>query len=165
MRFLVPFILVLSSNLFASEANDILGFWFISQSPSQRVGIAEIAEKDGKFYANAFAYRDKRSTKPRDIKNPDPSLRNRTLSEVILIYGLVFDGESWVEGKIYNPENGKSYHLSGKLSKDRQSLMWRASIDKTGVLGKNIVWKKINDPSEYTSFQCPRPVLEANIPK
>ena len=164
MRFFIPLIL-LSSNLFALEAGDILGFWFISQSPSERVGIAEIAQKDGKFYANAFAYRDKRSSKPRDEKNPDPNLRHRTLSEVILIYGLKFDGESWGEGKIYNPENGKCYHLKGKLSEDGQSLMWRASMDKGGVLGRNIIWKKINDPTEYKHFQLPRKTLEANIPQ
>ena len=164
MRFFLPLIL-LSSNLFAVEPQDILGFWFISQSPSGRVGVAEIAQKDEQFYANAFAYRDKRSSKPRDEKNPNPNLRHRTLSEVILIYGLCFDGESWSEGKIYNPENGKSYHLKGKLSEDKQSLTWRASMDKSGVLGRTIIWKKINDPTEYQHFQLPRNILEANIPK
>ncbi|MGL5722754.1 MAG: DUF2147 domain-containing protein [Brevinema sp.] len=163
MRFFILFIL-LSANLHAVEASDIMGFWFISRSPSPRVGVAEIAQKDEKFYANAFAYRDKRTTNPLDEKNPNPDLRHRPLSEVVLIHGLEFDGENWINGRIYNPENGKFYHLKGSLSEDKQSITWRASIDKLGVLGRNVVWQKLDDPSEYKHFQLPKERIEANIP-
>ncbi|MGL5255238.1 MAG: DUF2147 domain-containing protein [Brevinema sp.] len=157
-------LILLSTNLYAVEASDILGFWFISRSPSERVGVAEIFEKDGRYYANAFAYRDKRKSEPRDVKNPNADLRHRLLSEVILIYNLKFDGETWADGRIYNPENGKSYYLKGTISDDKDSLIWRASIDRHGVFGRNIIWKKLPNPEEYKYLQLPKSTLEANIP-
>ena len=50
-----------------------------------------------------------------DANNTSPALRSRPLLGVPLLQGLTRDGESW-KGKIYNPEDGKTYDGSLTLS-------------------------------------------------
>jgi uncharacterized protein (DUF2147 family) len=47
---------------------------------------------------------------PRDARNPDPSLANRPLVGLPMIYGFrrAANGH-WTGGKIYNPNDGKTY--------------------------------------------------------
>ena len=43
-----------------------------------------------------------------DVNNPDPSLRDRPILGLPILYGFEEDGNQW-DGTIYNPEDGKSY--------------------------------------------------------
>lgn len=47
-----------------------------------------------------------------DVNNPDPSLQNRSLVGIRMIYDMVPDGDRY-SGKLYNYTNGKTY--SGTL--------------------------------------------------
>jgi uncharacterized protein (DUF2147 family) len=49
----------------------------------------------------------------RDIRNPDPGLRNRTILGLPVLSGFVpyFDG-SYVGGSAYDPKSGRSYRAS-----------------------------------------------------
>ena len=51
----------------------------------------------------------------RDVNNISSALRNRPLIGVQLLLGLAKDGDHWV-GKIYNPDDGKTYDGSLTLS-------------------------------------------------
>ncbi len=53
---------------------------------------------------------------PRDKKNPDPSLRNKPLLGLPIFYNFSYYGENrWKKGKVYNPENGKTYKAKLKM--------------------------------------------------
>jgi uncharacterized protein (DUF2147 family) len=45
---------------------------------------------------------------PVDKNNPDPKLRGRLLSQIYILSSFVDKGKQW-EGRIYDPNNGKSY--------------------------------------------------------
>lgn len=50
----------------------------------------------------------------RDAANADPALRQRPLMGVPVLLGLTRKGELW-QGKMYNPEDGKTYDGSFSL--------------------------------------------------
>ncbi len=60
----------------------------------------------------------------RDVYNPDPKLRKRTLLGTPLLSGFQKDGNVW-RGTIYDPRNGKSY----------RSVVRRKSADVLEVKG------------------------------
>lgn len=46
-----------------------------------------------------------------DVKNKNPELRSRALNSFMMLQGykLSKDGARWVDGEIYNPQDGNSY--------------------------------------------------------
>ena len=79
----------------------------------------------------------------RDIENPDKSLRDRTLAGLPFLKGFEFDGDDkWEDGKIYDPENGKTYSCYMKL-KDESTLEVRGFIGFSWI-GRTEVWTRID---------------------
>jgi uncharacterized protein (DUF2147 family) len=55
--------------------------------------------------------------KPRlDIHNPNESLRNAQVVELLILHNLKFNNNEWVDGSIYDPENGKEYSCKAALN-------------------------------------------------
>src|SRR5215510_11416985 len=50
-----------------------------------------------------------------DDNNRDPALRKRPLKGLPLLSGFTRDGEAWVNGQIYNPDDGRTYRSSLRL--------------------------------------------------
>jgi len=46
---------------------------------------------------------------PFDINNPDPDRAKQPLTGLKMIYGFRRKSTGWASGKIYNPEDGKTY--------------------------------------------------------
>ncbi|MGL5722272.1 MAG: DUF2147 domain-containing protein [Brevinema sp.] len=159
----VLFLAMITGVNHAAEANDIVGLWYMPKDKKGRVSVAEVFEKNGKYYAYAFAYQDKSVGTDTDVKNPDAALQSRPMSEVVFIYELTYDNGSWKDGEIYNPDNGKYFHLAGKIT-SKGVLEWRASIDAAGLFGSTIVWRPVTKPSEYDQFKPARATIDANIP-
>jgi uncharacterized protein (DUF2147 family) len=77
-----------------------------------------------------------------DVKNPDPSLRNRPLLGLPVLSGLTPAGHGeWNEGEIYNPDDGKSYQALASVEGDG-TLHTRAYV-VLPVLGKTLVWTRV----------------------
>jgi uncharacterized protein (DUF2147 family) len=79
-----------------------------------------------------------------DRNNPDPGLRSRPLTGLRLLWGLHYDeakGE-WVDGRIYNSDNGKIYHCQVRLL-DANRLKLRGYIGIT-LLGGNTIWTRVS---------------------
>jgi uncharacterized protein (DUF2147 family) len=63
--------------------------------------------------------RDAQGDLDRDGKNPLPSLRQRKLCGLTILWGLRPTGSgNWVDGWFYNPEDGKSYRVKANLKSD-----------------------------------------------
>lgn len=68
-----------------------------------------------------------------DSNNPDPSLRTRPICGIQIISGLKPQSDgSWGEGRVYNPENGKTYDMEIR----RQTT---DSVKVTGYMGLKIL--------------------------
>jgi uncharacterized protein (DUF2147 family) len=56
----------------------------------------------------------------RDLNNPDPALQTRTILGLPLITGFKPNGAGkWNGGKIYNPQDGKTYNSKLELDARR----------------------------------------------
>jgi uncharacterized protein (DUF2147 family) len=51
-----------------------------------------------------------------DVKNPDPALRNRPIKGMLILKARRQADGSWGDGWVYNPNDGKTYHLTLKLA-------------------------------------------------
>ncbi|PAF49277.1 hypothetical protein BKH41_03920 [Helicobacter sp. 12S02232-10] len=137
-------------------AGDLNGIYITHIGDSGRQSIVEFFKHNGKYYAYGFANVD--GSKPKkDIHNPNPALKERFDKGTVFVYDLVRDGNTYKNGKIYNFDNGKTYYLKITLEKD--DLKLRASIDKSGLMGETLIWKKLSEQeaqkylSQKPSFQ------------
>ena len=64
---------------------------------------------------------------------------------------MEFVNGEWKNGRIYNPDDGKTYHAKLTLSDNGTEIKIRASADGAGIFGKNIIWQKLpsGDATKY----------------
>lgn len=142
---------MLSSSLVFAKAEDVLGKWITEKSGNGNQIIVEIYQgTDGKYNGRIekltlpiytegeFAGKEKM-----DLNNPDENLKNRTLRGIDFVSGFDYSkkDDKFENGKIYNPENRKSYNSYMKMQKDGKLLV-KGSIDKKGLIGKKQLWTK-----------------------
>ena len=98
-----------------SVADKIIGVYW---SPKKDAKI-EIYKKGDMYFGKSIWS----STKRKDLKNPNPALRERDLLGIELFTNFAYKDGTYEDGKIYNPESGKTYDckmsFSGKNPKVR----------------------------------------------
>ena len=78
-----------------------------------------------------------------DLKNSDPALRTRPLLGLIVLRDLRrADARTWVDGKIYNPVDGKDYSALMSIQKDG-SLRVRAYVLHP-LIGQTQLWSRVS---------------------
>lgn len=115
------------------EADAILGLWNIPDNEAQ----FEIY-RCGEEYCGKITYMEEPNYPPNDKRmpglpkvdreNPDPRLRSRPMLGMPLMEGFRYEGDNTWRGRIYNPEDGKTYKC--KLSLDNKN-----SLNVRGYLG------------------------------
>jgi uncharacterized protein (DUF2147 family) len=63
-----------------------------------------------------------------DVNNADPALRETPIIGLIMLDGFEQSGSKWKKGRIYNPEDGKSYKSSIELDDDPNVLKVKGCI-------------------------------------
>ncbi len=113
------------------------------------LGVWLTAKKDGKFqiYKVGNKYYGKviwgTGGDKYDSKNPDPKLRNKEIVGQTLLKDFVFDGdESWDDGTIYDPREGKTYDCILKL-KNANTLEVRGYVG-ISLFGRTETWTRVN---------------------
>jgi uncharacterized protein (DUF2147 family) len=84
---------------------------------------------------------DAKGNKRKDVKNPDKSLRNVDIDQVVIVKGLKYDADdkTWGDAKIYDPSKGIRVNVTAEfVSADKLKL--RGTI--LGI-GTTIYWSKI----------------------
>ena len=137
--------LVFPSLLFAMHGDDILGEW-VTEGGDSRV---EIFKKDHRYFGKIVAIKPPNylpgeingmDGKPRlDSNNQNDSLRSRPLVGIELMKNFRFDDDKWVGGKIYDPENGKTYKCKISLAEDG-TLHVRGYVG-VALLGRTTEWE------------------------
>jgi uncharacterized protein (DUF2147 family) len=80
-----------------------------------------------------------------DVKNEDPALRTRPLLGLTILDGLHRTGaNSWADGKIYNPEDGKDYQADMSIAGDG-TLQVHAH---EGPFSKTLIWTRMDTPGQ-----------------
>lgn len=120
----------------ASAADGILGVWATEDNEAH----VEIYERDGEYHGKFVWFQNEPRDGGPDEENPDPDLRDRRLLGTDFILGFRVDGKKWKGGRIYNPEDGKSYaadlELEGEVLKLRGWLGVR-------LLGRTVEWTRV----------------------
>lgn len=138
MNKIILLVISLFSILITSNAQSFKGDIIVGKylSPDQ-VGQIEIFKRNGKYYGKTICCNEKRL----DVNNPNPALQVRSRIGIEFIYDFEFDGEEeYINGTIYNPEDGRTY--SAKMWLDGKELSMRGYIGAP-ILGKTIVFEKI----------------------
>lgn len=84
---------------------------------------------------------DDKGNKRKDVKNPDKSLRNVDIDQVVIVKGLKYDqkDKTWGDAKIYDPSKGIRVNVTAEFVEEKK-LKLRGTI--FGI-GTTLYWTKI----------------------
>jgi uncharacterized protein (DUF2147 family) len=142
MKFMIKMLYV--AILFISiqmNAQSVVGKWkTIDDNTGEAKSIVEIYEREGKIYGKIIEISDatKRSKKCDKCVGAD---KDKPVLGLIIIKGLVKDGDEYNGGKITDPETGKIYKSYIKLS-GKDKLEVRGYIGFS-LLGRSQTWIRV----------------------
>jgi uncharacterized protein (DUF2147 family) len=123
-----------------ASGDEIIGVW---QNGTGK-GHIEIFKQNGKYFGRIIWLKNPLNElgQPRlDKKNQHEHLRGKPLIGAIMLRDFVYDDGEWVDGRIYNPEDGKEYKAYMKM-KDTKTLTVRGYIGFSWI-GKTDVWQRV----------------------
>jgi uncharacterized protein (DUF2147 family) len=144
-RLLLPLLLLtFVATAFTSAENPdaVLGTWL----NGTKKGHIQIYKQGNKYFGKLAWLsepNDEKTGKPKlDVNNPDAKLKARPLLNLNIMQDFAFDGDDqWEDGKIYNPEDGKTYSCYMKLN-NPNSLYVRGYVG-IKALGKTQTWTRV----------------------
>ncbi|MFK8067145.1 MAG: DUF2147 domain-containing protein [Gammaproteobacteria bacterium] len=126
--------LTMSAARAVTEA-DILGVW-VNQAGD---GLIEITKTQNLYRGAIVGSTDGKDRL--DVNNPDPTLKTRSLLNVVVLGDFTYQHPNyWLDGWIYDPNNGKKYNCKMKLT-DSNTLEIRGYIGFS-LFGRTEIWKK-----------------------
>lgn len=132
-------LLTLSSTSYAYQTDDILGYWLTEEEDA----VVEVYKTKDEFRGRLVWLRDLHTGKEKvltDKENPDKKLRSRSLKGMDIMWGYEFNGEKWVDGKVYDPLNGKTY--SGKMWLESKDVLGMRGYIGISLFGRSSEWKR-----------------------
>jgi len=127
----------------AQKAESIAGIWWNDKKTSK----IEIKEVNGKFigtviYINPEKYVNGEPEK--DFNNPDQKLKSRSRLGLQILSELKFNAKDnqWQNGRIYDPDNGKTYDCYAWFDKDPNLLYLKGYVVGIKWLGRSTIWTK-----------------------
>jgi uncharacterized protein (DUF2147 family) len=139
-------VLFLASSYLSAQADKIVGFWLTEKGTSQ----VEIYKgTDGKYYGKvSWLEEPNEDGKPKvDSDNPDPALKKRPILGLPLLQEFEYDkkDQEWVNGSIYDPDNGKTYDCYMWFEDDESVLQIKGFVMGMRFLGRTTTWKREED--------------------
>lgn len=139
---LLSLILLFWITVSAQEENQVVGTW-LTQYGDSKVTIQK--DSNGKYNGNITWLKEpNRDGKPKvDYKNPDVKLQSRPTLGLEILSGFVFekDDKEWIDGKIYDPKEGKTYKCLMWFEDDKDKLHVKGYIGFS-MIGKQVIWTR-----------------------
>jgi len=133
-------ILLPLSTLAAFDTDSVEGVW-LSADGTGWIKIEMSANGPVGSIAGSPDESGKRKPSDKDVLNPDPALRDRPLLGLTIMSGFASAGEGkWKNGRVYNPNNGKTYKCKLTLI-DENTLELRGYIG-ISLLGRTETWTR-----------------------
>lgn len=128
----------------ATDEDAVVGIWVTEGQQSH----VEIYKENDRYFGKIVHLSEPRyeaddpmaGQEKVDRENPEESLRDRPILGLLLMEGFRFNGSKWVDGTIYDPENGKTYKCKLTL-RDPATLEVRGYIGFS-LLGRTTVWHR-----------------------
>ncbi|WP_158600374.1 DUF2147 domain-containing protein [Fibrisoma montanum] len=92
------------------------------------------------LYASDMFEADGKTPK-KDFKNPDKALQNRSRYGITNITNLTFDKGEYLNGTLYNPDEGRNYSVKVKL-RNLNEMDYRAYMG-IALLGRSMTFKRV----------------------
>lgn len=106
----------------AVKTDDIVGVWAADDGTVKLDMYKEGSEYKAKLlYGNKLVEADNVTFK-NDVKNPDPTLRSRSMKQVVFIWGLHWDDGEWTDGSLYDGSSGRTYHCQVQMKDGKMHL-------------------------------------------
>ena len=140
---LIPVLLflvsLLGTKVVSAQMDKIEGIW-LNEEKDAKIQIYKA--RDGKFYGKIIWLRDGlKNGKPKtDEKNPRENLKNQPLIELLILRGFEMDGNTYGDGTIYDPNNGKTYDC--KMTYKGKVLSIRGYIGLS-LFGRTTIWERV----------------------
>lgn len=115
-----------------SQSDKIIGIYYTPKKD----GKVQIYKENGKYYGKTIEADNPR----KDIKNPNPNLRDSPIIGLIFLRDFVFKEGEYIDGSIYDPDNGKTYDC--KMWLEGENLKARGYIG-INLLGRTEEFKKV----------------------
>ncbi len=143
---LSAFIMLHFATFAQTPADKILGVYRVVSDVSKEVVKVKITKLGTTYQAQIIWMEkplDEKGQPKRDILNPNPALRSVAGDKIVLAWGLKYDSDDneWSDGKIYDPDSGKTYKAVFKFDSPT-NLKVRGYIGMP-ALGRTMNWKKI----------------------
>ena len=126
-----------------SNGDNILGE-YVSDRGGSKSKIRVTKAEDGTYSAQVFWVEnafDKNGNKRKDVKNPNKSLRNVDIDQVILINGLKYHAkkQEWSGADIYDPTLGMKISVDVEFIEPTKLKLFGNILG----IGKKVYWEKI----------------------
>jgi uncharacterized protein (DUF2147 family) len=115
----------------------ILGEWCTQREENRPPGRIKFVRADDGTYMGILTW----SAAPKtDIHNKDPKLRDRSVVGLVLMWHLRYDDGEYVDGYVYNPEDGGTYRLKADVQSP-ESLKVRGYLG-ISLFGQDKIWSR-----------------------
>lgn len=137
--FLLIAFFTLSVTASADEVEAYYGLWW----NEDRTGIFELTDRDGSIVGVTMWGSKGLQT---DQNNPDAKLRSRPLKGIEFLYGFDYEAKKnrWKGGRVYDPNNGKTYDAKMELEKDGRILKMRGYLG-ISMFGRTARFERVAD--------------------
>ena len=132
---------LLSTSVFAVSLNGTQ-WQTIDDKTGEKKAVMQLTESGGKVTGKILKVLDKEKAYALCTKCPG-SLKNKPVEGLQILSGFKADGNNqWSDGKLVDPESGKTYSGKLTLSDNGQSLKLRGFVG-TPVFGRSQTWQRI----------------------
>jgi|HubBroStandDraft_6_1064221.scaffolds.fasta_scaffold935508_2 uncharacterized protein (DUF2147 family) len=131
---------MLSSSKFPPDA--IAGEWCTQKEENRAPGRIRFVRADDGTYTGVISW----SAEPKnDVHNKDPKLRGRPLVGTVLMWHLRYEDGEYVDGYVYNPEDGGTYRVNAEVLSP-ESLKIRGYLG-ISLFGQTKLWSRFHPSS------------------
>jgi uncharacterized protein (DUF2147 family) len=115
----------------------ILGEWCTQREENRPPGRVKFVRAQDGTYTGILTF----ATEPKkDVNNKDPKLRDRWLVGIVLMWHLHYDDGEYVDGYVYNPEDGGTYRMKAEVLSP-ESLKIRGYLG-ISLFGQSKTWSR-----------------------
>jgi uncharacterized protein (DUF2147 family) len=120
-------------------ADAILGEWCTQKEENRPPGRIKFVRAADGFYQGIVSWQ---SEPTKDVHNKDPKLRDRPVLGIVLMWHLRYDDGEYVDGYVYNPEDGGTYRFKAEVLSP-ESLQIRGYLG-IPLLGQSKTWARFH---------------------
>jgi uncharacterized protein (DUF2147 family) len=139
-------LLVLSTQTASATDNNVFGYWKrVDDKTGQTLSIFRLWEDKGKLVGRIVKVFPKPGEKPPICNDCAGAAKDKPVKGLIFLWGFTRDDEQankWVDGKVLNPENGKTYGCEVELLPDGKGLKVYGYVSFLVKLGGSSVWQR-----------------------